>query len=214
MHKGVRHDGERNRGLWQSIRGALEPDTAAGMGGLLGASMVPGIGEAIDVADFAAGLQDRDPARMAWATGGLLLPFVAGSTLRKVGQGVAKKWLNATGDVVTGDTVRFKEGVFGPGRKPKYLGERTVTAKIVDDSYGGKKQQHTFSLEVLDSDGFRPLDPGVKARRKGRNVYRHGTERLEWANEQTRKAAADEKHGRGDIARSQRDQRRSEEGWR
>ena len=201
-------------GIPRRTREFLEPETPAEMGGLLGASMVPGVGEAIDVADFAAGWKDRDPGRMGWAAGGLMLPFVAGSTLRKVGQEAAQKWLNATGDVVTGDTVRFKEGVFSSGRKPRHLGERTVTAKIVGDSYGGKKQQHTFSLEVIDSNGFRPLEPGFKTRRKGRNVYRHGTERLEWADEQSRRASAAEKHGRGDTARAQRDQRRLEEGWK
>ena len=76
---------------WQRIRGLLEPETGRGTAGLLGASLVPGVGEAIDVADFAAGFQDRDPARMAWATGGLLLPFVAGSTLRKVGQRIGER---------------------------------------------------------------------------------------------------------------------------
>jgi len=82
-----RHRAPRNGnggGLWKDIRGLLEPETGRGTAALVGASLVPGVGEAIDVADFAAGLQDRDPARMAWATGGLLLPFVAGSTLRKV----------------------------------------------------------------------------------------------------------------------------------
>ena len=199
---------------WQRIRGLLEPETGRGTAGLVGASLVPGVGEAIDAADFAAGFQDRDLSRMGWAAGGLLFPFVAGSTLRKVGEGVAKKWIDTTGDVVTGDTVRFKEGVFSPGRRGKYLGERNVTAKIVGDSYGGKKQQHTFSLEVIDSDGFRPLEPGMKTRRKGRNVYRHGTERLEWADEQAREAVAAEKHERGGRARVRRDQRRVEEGWR
>jgi hypothetical protein len=61
------------------------------MGGLIGASLVPGVGEAIDIADFAAGLQDRDLGRMGWAAGGLMLPFVAGSTLRKVGQRIGRR---------------------------------------------------------------------------------------------------------------------------
>jgi hypothetical protein len=90
-----RHRAPRNGnggGLWRGIRGLLEPQTGKATAGLVGASLVPGVGEAIDVADFAAGLQDRDLGRMGWATGGLLLPFVAGSTLRKVGQGVAKKF--------------------------------------------------------------------------------------------------------------------------
>jgi len=71
---------------WQSIRGLLEPETGAGTAGLIGASVLPGVGEAIDVADLAAGFQDRDLGRMGWATAGLLLPAVAGSTLRKIVQ--------------------------------------------------------------------------------------------------------------------------------
>jgi len=71
---------------WQSIRGLLEPETGAGTAGLIGASVLPGVGEAIDVADLAAGFQDRDLGRMGWAAGGLLLPAVAGSTLRKIVQ--------------------------------------------------------------------------------------------------------------------------------
>jgi hypothetical protein len=89
-----RHGAPRNGnggGLWKGVRGLLEPETPAEMGGLIGASLLPGVGEAIDVADFAAGLQDRDLGRMGWAAGGLLLPFVAGSTLRKVGQRIGRR---------------------------------------------------------------------------------------------------------------------------
>ena len=84
-----RHRAPRNgngNGLWKDVRGLLEPETGRGTAGLVGASLVPGVGGAIDVADFAAGLQDRDLARMGWATAGLLLPAVAGSTLRKIVQ--------------------------------------------------------------------------------------------------------------------------------
>jgi hypothetical protein len=84
-------------GLWRDIRGLLEPETPAEMGGLIGASLVPGVGEAIDIADFAAGLQDRDLGRMGWATGGLLLPLVAGSTLRKVAGKVIDKYFPVIG---------------------------------------------------------------------------------------------------------------------
>ena len=70
---------------WESIRGFLEPETGAGMGALLGTSMLPVAGEAIDIADIAAGIQDRDPWRIGFGGLGLLMPFVAGSTLKKVG---------------------------------------------------------------------------------------------------------------------------------
>lgn len=49
---------------------------------------------------------------------------------------------------------------------------------------------------------------GRKTRRKGRNIYRNGTMRLVWENETERNKVADEKHGRGNIARTERDKRR------
>ena len=119
--------------------------------------------------------------------------------------------LNATGDVVAGDTIRFTEAVFGGSfRKPTYQGERTVEADVVRDSYGAAKQQHTFTLRVLRSEGVDALAPGTKTRRKGRNVYRNGTQRQRWADEDARKQATDEKHGRGDAARAARDERKGE----
>jgi hypothetical protein len=112
-------------------------------------------------------------------------------------------WYDTTGDVVAGDVVRFKESVFGGSHwSPKYLGEREVVAKVLKDSYGRDRQQHTFTLEVLFSTGTQPLEPGTITRRKGRNVYRHGTERTPWDDEGQRGLAADEKHTRGDRARA------------
>jgi hypothetical protein len=115
----------------------------------------------------------------------------------------------ATGDSVTGDIILFTEAVFGGShRSPKFLGDRRVVARIIKDSYGSAKQQHTFSLEIIASDGYQPLTAGAKTTRKGRNVYRNGTARLPWEDETARKIALDEKHGRGDAARSARDARK------
>lgn len=119
-----------------------------------------------------------------------------------------------TGDACKGDIILFTEGVFGGSyRNPKFLGDRRVVARIVSDSYGGDKQQHTFSLEVIASDGYDALKPGSKTRRKGRNIYRNGTLRQAWDNEADRKAALDEKHGRGAVARQERDIRKAEQGY-
>lgn len=121
------------------------------------------------------------------------------------------EWVDTTGDVVTGDTIRFTEAVFsGSFRNPKCLGERTITAKVVNDSYGEFKQQHTFTLVVIESTGVEALKEGTKTTRKGRNVYRNGTERMAWTNENERRLAADEKHARGDCARAEREIRRNE----
>lgn len=121
----------------------------------------------------------------------------------------------ATGDCCAGDTVLFTEGVFrGSHRSPKFLGERRVAARIIKDSYGADKQQHTFSLEIIESDGVQPLGAGAKTTRKGRNVYRNGAWRQPWPDETLRAAAITEKHARGDGARSARETRRNEGGWR
>ena len=45
--------------------------------------------------------------------------------------------IDCTGDICLGDTIQFTEAVFGGSyRKPRYLGDRTITAKVVNDSYG------------------------------------------------------------------------------
>lgn len=126
-----------------------------------------------------------------------------------------RNWIDCTGDAAAGDTVRFTESVFGgPCRKPKFLGEREVVALVLRDSYGADKQQHTFSLRIISSSGYDPLAPGRETRRKGRNLYRNGTQRLAWDNEAARRAALDDKHERGDSARAARRGRKENgHGW-
>lgn len=121
--------------------------------------------------------------------------------------------VDATGDACVGDEILFDEAVFsGSYRNAKYLGHRRIAARIVKDSYGADKQQHTFSLIVIASDGVEPLAAGATTRRKGRNIYRNRTMRRRWTDEASRKAALDDKHARGSAARSARDARRAE-GW-
>lgn len=115
------------------------------------------------------------------------------------------KWLNATGDVVPGDVIRFTEAVFGGTPwKPRYLGEREIIARVLRDSYGRDRGQHTFTLEVVSSTGTEALAAGTVTQRKGRNVYRNGTERRRWDDEAARDRIAAEKHARGDKARAKR----------
>lgn len=117
---------------------------------------------------------------------------------------------DCTGDVCRGDVILFTESVFGGShRRPKYLGERRIVARVIGDSYGSVRQQHTFTLEVLVSEGVQPLEAGIRTRRKGRNVYRNDCRRLPWADEHARRAALDEKHARGDAARAERAERRA-----
>ena len=110
----------------------------------------------------------------------------------------------------TGDTILFSEAVFGGShRRPTHLGERTIVARVLKDSYGAERQQHTFTLEVLASEGVQPLDSGIRTRRKGRNIYRHGCKRMPWQDERQRREALEEKHTRGDAARAERAERRA-----
>lgn len=114
--------------------------------------------------------------------------------------------LDCTGDVVVGDSIRFKEAVFSrsTGRR-KLVGIRTITARVLRDSYGEKRQQHTFTIEVIACVGVEPIEAGTVTTRKGRNIYRRGTKRAAWADEDARRPVAEEKHRRGDAARAERE---------
>jgi hypothetical protein len=119
--------------------------------------------------------------------------------------------INCTGDVVAGDIIRFTEAVFsGSYKNPKYVGDRVIEANVLKESYGEEKQQHTFTLEITNSSGINPISSGEIIRRKGRNIYRNGTERQEWEDESLRHEVADEKHQRGDFARSVRRERKEQ----
>jgi hypothetical protein len=108
--------------------------------------------------------------------------------------------INCTGDCVVGDEVAFERATFsGSFKSPKFDGFELVKGKIIKDSYGTDKQQHTFTLQKDDGSIFRI---------KGRNLYGNGTYRKRWGNEDERKVAQDEKHERGNTARAIRDQRR------
>lgn len=107
--------------------------------------------------------------------------------------------INCTGDVVQGDTILFEEGVFSRSRR--WRGDRRIVAKVVRESYGQLKQQHTFTLKVLWSDGHQACDVGSTILRKGRVIYSNGTRRKPWADERKRQETCREKHIRGDLAR-------------
>jgi hypothetical protein len=107
--------------------------------------------------------------------------------------------VRCTGDAVVGDEVRFERATFtGSFRNAKFAGFEQITGKIIKDSYGKDKQQHTFTLALAD---------GTELRIKGRNLYANGTYRRLWADESMRRIAAEEKHLRGDRARAARAQR-------
>ncbi|KAL6996223.1 hypothetical protein U1Q18_006358 [Sarracenia purpurea var. burkii] len=86
-------------------------------------------------------------------------------------------------------------------------GKRIVAGRIVKESYGAAKQQHTFTVEVLWSKGEKPLPPLHPLLIKGRNLYRLKTMRQRWEDEGERHRVLSEKHARGSFARSNREAR-------
>lgn len=114
-------------------------------------------------------------------------------------QGDAIYTTNCTGDVVLGDEVSFERAVFsGSYPRSKFSHFELVQGKVINDSYGRDKQQHTFTIELLN---------GEKTTIKGRNLYANGTYRKLWANETLRGQAAEEKHVRGAAARAAKEHR-------
>ncbi len=109
--------------------------------------------------------------------------------------------IDCTGDACVGDEVAFMRATFsGSYRKPTFTGYELVEGKILRDSYGADKQQHTFTLELPD---------GTTTRIKGRNLYANGMYRKE-RDATERQAVLNEKHQRGDAARASRAERREE----
>ncbi|XP_057976226.1 zinc finger CCCH domain-containing protein 62-like isoform X2 [Malania oleifera] len=86
-------------------------------------------------------------------------------------------------------------------------GTRIIAGRIVKDSYGAAKQQHTFTIEVLWSKGEKPLPPLHPLLIKGRNLYRLKTMRQKWEDEGERQKVLLEKHSRGTSARANREAR-------
>ncbi|XP_060192023.1 zinc finger CCCH domain-containing protein 62 isoform X4 [Lycium barbarum] len=121
--------------------------------------------------------------------------------------------INCTGDVCKGDVVLFKQKVYKKfdkmTRGGEQLGKRTIAGRIVKESYGAAKQQHTFTVEVLWSQGVKKLPPLFPLLVKGRNLYKLKTFRQRWKNEKERLEVLAEKHKRGEAARLIRAKRKS-----
>ncbi|KAE8708716.1 Fatty acid biosynthesis 1 [Hibiscus syriacus] len=121
--------------------------------------------------------------------------------------------LNCKGDACTGDVVMFEQNVYemfnlaSRSASGPPCGTRIVAGRIVKESYGAAKQQHTFTIEVLWSKGEKPLPPLHPLLIKGRNLYRLKTLRQKWEDEGERQKVSMEKHSRGSLARSYREVR-------
>ncbi|WOL02781.1 zinc finger CCCH domain-containing protein 62 [Canna indica] len=113
--------------------------------------------------------------------------------------------IDCTGDVCKGDVVLFRQRIYNKfdkvTRRADIIGKRTVAGRVVKESYGAAKQQHTFTVEVLWSRGTNPLPLLFPLLVKGRNLYRLKTSRQRWSNELERSKVLAEKHQRGAAAR-------------
>ena len=117
--------------------------------------------------------------------------------------------IDCTGDCCSGDEVTFLQDIWtGTLKRPIHAGQRRIFAKIIKESYGREKQQHTFTLvldqDVVDGEKGVIKKAGDKMLVKGRNLYRHGTSRKRWAVESKRLDIIAEKHKRGSAARRER----------
>ncbi|WVZ58762.1 hypothetical protein U9M48_008994 [Paspalum notatum var. saurae] len=118
--------------------------------------------------------------------------------------------LNCKGDACKGDVVIFEQNIYkrkkgGPREVKGHLcGQRTNAGRIIKESYGTAKQQHTFTIEILWSKGYKPWPPLHPLLIKGRNLYKDRTMRQPWPDEEERKRVIQEKHERGCLARKSR----------
>jgi len=114
-----------------------------------------------------------------------------------------KYTIDCIGDAVQGDQVLFEKTIFtGTYPNSTFSHLETVEGKIIKESYGAEKQQHTFTLL---------LDDGSNMRIKGRNLYKNGCLRKEWDDEDMRNMMLDEKHDRGNEARETSSARKNEQ---
>ena len=122
-------------------------------------------------------------------------------------------------DILKGQVIRWTEPVWDSAYRPRSRwgrsrtpnppnGTRTITGRVVKDSYGERAGQHTFTLEVLSAEGYRSAEVIERGtiRRKGRVLYRDCRLIQDIPN---CAAVAAEKHERGAAARADRDARRS-----
>lgn len=96
-------------------------------------------------------------------------------------KGDADYSIEATGQAVIGDEVRFQRARFAGGFKtPKLAGYDTVTGTITAETNRDKPERHTFTILTAD---------GTETRITGRNLYRNGLYRKPWGDEAQRAEA-------------------------
>lgn len=103
--------------------------------------------------------------------------------------------VDVTGDACAGDEVVFARATFsGSYRDPRSEGYEVLVSKIVKESYGSARQQHTFTIVTGE---------GRKLLIKGRNLY-SVLVLAKPCDPEERGEALRDKHARGDRARKDR----------
>lgn len=104
-------------------------------------------------------------------------------------------------DAVKGDYVVFTRSIFGDynskKRTAEFLGTEEIQGIIINESYGEKKAQHTFTIYTVNNE---------TTKIKGRNLYNNKTTNINciralWNDENLRNQIANEKHERGKNAK-------------
>ena len=108
-------------------------------------------------------------------------------------------------NLVAGMKIEISEPVFaGSFRNPKFLGNRQIIGQIIKESYGNKRGQHTFTIDVKWAEGMYAEDvlQKKKIRRKGRNVYKNLVRVIDTPDNM--KELEKEKSGRAKTAKDQK----------
>ena len=168
-------------------RYALDPNSVVredegmlGVGAEVGASMLPGVGTAIDLNDVASGVRKGELGRAGWGLAALAVPGVGGRALKRGAQGIGRGIKKLLGNESTGqvgaEAMNFMRRIQGPlpegkdwsdaGRKAaaeRYAQERAAEAAQKNvarglpwDAAPGPEDLSSFNRSLLA--GGDPMD--------------------------------------------------------
>ena len=139
--------------LWEGIRSKADDPSL----GYIGASMLPGIGEATDLVEIGAGLQDRSLGRVGLGLAGLMLPFVGAAGLKKIGKQVAKPKRRVKGQMTSRQKQKMREAIAeeaGGDVKDVNKNIEVIQARLRENP---QTRQKRIAQEMIDR--VRPVGP-------------------------------------------------------